>query len=106
MQLTTIIIAAIATATLAIASPVNGAAAGPPPPVIFLDCLKCKAYDDNCRKVSHLPQSHTFYVPTEANSSKQSWACWLPGANCGVSCPLDTCRNNGEMCHNKCGYNC
>jgi hypothetical protein len=41
MQFTTIFIAAIATATLAIVSPVAGEAAVPPP-ALHLDCLRCK----------------------------------------------------------------
>jgi hypothetical protein len=57
MNFTTLIIAAIATATFTVASPVaaevNEAGTAIPPPLIpILDCTKCKSWEDKCRRVS------------------------------------------------------
>ncbi|KAH6127249.1 hypothetical protein HBI39_047350 [Parastagonospora nodorum] len=49
------------------------------------DCKKCDDFYNKCRG--------------------SPW-CWLNPYGCDVSCRADTCRKNGDDCHNKCGYSC
>jgi hypothetical protein len=37
------------------------------------------------------------------NNMTEPW-CWLNPYGCDVSCRADTCRNNGDKCNHKCGY--
>ncbi|KAF2025521.1 hypothetical protein EK21DRAFT_116687 [Setomelanomma holmii] len=32
--------------------------------------------------------------------------CWFNPTACLITCKRETCQNNGEKCHNKCGYEC
>ncbi|KAH7085443.1 hypothetical protein BKA63DRAFT_598090 [Paraphoma chrysanthemicola] len=86
MKFTTVLVAAMATLTMATplapSSDVKNTVAND---LVRDDCKECDDYYNKCRG---------------------SFWCWLNPVGCDISCRADTCRDNGEKCHNKCGYEC